>query len=512
MLFLAEISIVCAQGGFRRRYYLQNSLTSICKNVIETPSGSLIGLGVTVDTVNAMQVKHLTLIGTDAQGNFQWKKSYGNASIQYYSNIEKGYVDTSGYYQAVPMQGTGPRVVGGLIKFNFQGDTVWQRLYRDPNPLDDLIPYSVTRSVNGGFLMTGFFQNWGAAGYNKLLIIKTDRNGKELWRKKLDGIAPNWQNVIWGYDIVQDSVSKKIVISGFQYLGINTTTCSSYGSVFCFDSNGNWLWQRAFLNVSSDPLSRLISLSDGNFMAVGAACSKFDMWGDCSRRKSAAVKFDINGNLIWDNFYDCAGFFPRFACLHELPNRNILLAGVVDTSSIHNKSMGYSVRLMEVDPNGIMLKSRLIGNTNIYSLDSNEVVLSLFPCNDKGFVLATWYPYATNPRPYGIIKIDSTYCDTTEQYCRDVLTEIKTENRNTQSFELYPNPARGEVFIDLTNPSETIYRVKMFEVSGRLIKEVVLASGEKNSVSLTDVNAGIYFVSLYAEQRCVATKKIVVEE
>ena len=70
--------------------------------------------------------------------------------------------------------------------------------------------------LTGLFLVTGFFQNWSANPYSKCLLIKTDANGYELWRKKIAKAIPDAQD---GKTILQDSASKKIIIAGYQYIG-----------------------------------------------------------------------------------------------------------------------------------------------------------------------------------------------------------------------------------------------------------------------------------------------------
>jgi hypothetical protein len=76
--------LVIAQGGWKKRYYLQNSLSSICRNVIETPNGNFIMIGLTYDPGG---FNYLTLVGTDPQGNTLWRKDYGSIKFEYLDNI-----------------------------------------------------------------------------------------------------------------------------------------------------------------------------------------------------------------------------------------------------------------------------------------------------------------------------------------------------------------------------------------------------------------------------------------
>src|SRR5437763_11424446 len=100
-LFLS-FGIVCAQGGFKKKYYPYGSLSSECKDVIETADGSLILAGYTSDTVAGFQFTRLVIIGADNQGNFQWIKHYGNPDNLFTDQLLQpnliNYYDSSGFY------------------------------------------------------------------------------------------------------------------------------------------------------------------------------------------------------------------------------------------------------------------------------------------------------------------------------------------------------------------------------------------------------------------------------
>lgn len=509
LLFFLYAGSHFAQGGFKKKYYPAGSLGSACANVIETPSGDLIALGITVDTINNQQIQRLTLIGTDAQGNQLWKKSYGNANLRYYANIEQGYVDSSGYYQAVVMQGSNIRTIGGLIKFNFQGDTIWQKIYGDIGLIDDFVPSSIAKTTDGGFLLTGMFQNWSPNPYRKLLLLKTDANGNELWRKKISSTANNWQNVIWGYGIIEDKITKRILISGFQYLG-TSTSWYSYGSVFCTDSLGNTLWQKALMNSGSDPLGMVIKLSDDCYMAVGSTCTRYDIWGDCKWRKSAVVKFDSVGNIVWSKMYDSEGA-SGFRQLINLKNNQVLLAGTTDSSVIHNRNGSTAIRLMKIDYDGNMLESRVIGSSQEQIFGTDEIPLSLTRTKDRGYILATQFATAQTTRPFSIIKIDSTFCDTLEAYCRAVELGIHEVQKGEAGFRVFPNPTSAQVTVELNAGAVHTLAVLITDMSGRLVKQIALETADTFQIALNNLEAGVYALQVLADGRSRGWQKVVVQ-
>jgi len=78
------------------------------------------------------------------------------------------------------------------------------------------------------------------------------------------------------------------------------------------------------------------------------------------------------------------------------------------------------------------------------------------------------------------------------------------------SFDLYPNPARGEVLLSLSenyNPGEV--KIQFFETNGRLINERKAISS-LTKIDLSQLLPGVYIVRLVSREG-VLTRKLVVE-
>jgi hypothetical protein len=89
------------------------------------------------------------------------------------------------------------------------------------------------------------------------------------------------------------------------------------------------------------------------------------------------------------------------------------------------------------------------------------------------------------------------------------IEEHSTLNTSSQTFEVYPNPAKA--FFVVRCPSSVNNQVlKMFDVSGKLVKEIASATPRNDKtaemrVSLKGMSPGIYFVQAGRE-----TKKLIV--
>ena len=94
------------------------------------------------------------------------------------------------------------------------------------------------------------------------------------------------------------------------------------------------------------------------------------------------------------------------------------------------------------------------------------------------------------------------------------------ENKGAQmtkesiTLSLYPNPSNGEFRIEMDLESKVELRVKLFDLTGKLVEDL---SGELSSesgkvtadIKLKDTNPGIYFLRVESGKRS-GTKKIVI--
>ncbi|MEO0090349.1 MAG: T9SS type A sorting domain-containing protein [candidate division WOR-3 bacterium] len=72
------------------------------------------------------------------------------------------------------------------------------------------------------------------------------------------------------------------------------------------------------------------------------------------------------------------------------------------------------------------------------------------------------------------------------------------------TFKIYPNPANSYFNISLL---ENVDRLKIYDISGRLVKNIKI-SNKRNSLSLSDIKTGIYFVRVWQFTRKINNKKI----
>jgi DNA modification methylase len=511
-IVLSATASLNAQGGFKRTYYLQNSLASVCRYALEAPNGNLIMIGLTYDTLNDNShtggSNRLTILGSDPSGNQLWRKDYGNYKFEYLDNgvaLAEVVKDNTGFYYALGVRDSNNKYIGVFLKFNYNGDTIWQKIYRDPDPLEDVAPQGLTKSVDGGFLITGFFQNSSSNSYRKCMLIKADINGNELWRKKIGKVVPNTQD---GRSVVQDTATKKIFVVGYQYIG-NASSWDSYSNILVLDSLGNKLLQTTFNNADGKAFSKIIQLKDKNFLTSGGYNAN-NNFGPYARLKNMAVKFDINGSVIWSKTYDTLSPLSIMSSLYEASNGNIYMGGQLDTLINYDGVGVVKLRVYKIKPNGDLIWKRYIGSS--HSNSTGEYMKSMSPTQDGGFIVASWRCFEQAPRPYGIVKIDSTACDTLDFYCK-VAFEVNVNSIaaiNDLSLDVFPNPANSVLNIHFTVSSDKNFEIKIRDVSGREVDKKALKQDQDLQIRTEEYKAGVYFIEILYNQKLIESKKLIV--
>jgi hypothetical protein len=481
--------LMFGQGGFNKNYLLSASYVSVCTDVIEAPNGNIIMTGLTYDATTASN--RLTILGADAQGNQLWRKNYGSDKFEYLDNFLTSrsiMKDNDCFYFYTAVLDSNNEYLSAFIKFNFNGDTIWQKKYYDS--VEYLILTDVVKSVDNGFLMTGQFGD-PINPIGKTLLIKTDSMGKELWRKKISKVIPNIQA---GNGVVQDSSTKKIIICGYQANG--TSMAYDYcANVIVTDSLGIELQRRTFSSTCGGIFSDLIQTKDKKCVVVGINNQCNNNSGGTSRYKSYVVKFDLNNlfNVSWTKEFDILSIYNSFATVNELKNSDLILAGNIDTLYNYGYNEKGMLRLIKLDKDGNLKWKKLYSRDSIKA--NSKRVRSLNVTANGSYLIANELYWATNPRPYSITKIDSTGCDSTIAYCSAVgLNELNSKN---EGLKIYPNPTDGMLNVEIEELKIEDYKLKIYDAIGQLIREEEITFKEnKTTINTKELANGVYVLRL----------------
>lgn len=121
------------------------------------------------------------------------------------------------------------------------------------------------------------------------------------------------------------------------------------------------------------------------------------------------------------------------------------------------------------------------------------------------------YPYVVGPTFYGVrngVKVTSiTEPVTTYTPSANAITE----NNDFLNLTIFPNPASDLVAVQLNNVAQQNYTVKLYDITGKLIKQTLLFQG--STIAHFDTRtlyAGAYLIEISDEKRSL-TKKMMVE-
>jgi predicted secreted protein len=260
------------------------------------------------------------LIKLDQNGNQQWAKTYGGTGNDYGCSVELsvdgGFIVT-GYQESFSNGGYDV----GLLKTDSDGNLIWLKNF---GGTDYDGGYSIKRTIDGGFIITGLTKSSGAGGRD-VWVIKTNSDGNQQWAKTYGGIEDDEGRSI---DQTTDG--------GFVIAGITKSFGAGNEDVglLKIDGDGDLLWITSFGGFNDDRGHSVRLTSDdgyivtGNTYSYGAGLS--DVWlikvkPDISEVISEKLNssFDLNQN--YPN-----PFNPRTKIKYSIPNTSYVLIKIYD--------------------------------------------------------------------------------------------------------------------------------------------------------------------------------------
>jgi len=240
---------------------------------------------------------NVMVMKTDVQGTPVWTKvSVGLNDDEAYSMVrtmDSGYVVTGwtrSYGVGVPNKNI------FVNKLDAAGNQVWSWVY---GGMYDDEPYSIVQTSDGGFAITGFTRSFGPLPRPNFFVLRLDPTGMQVWFR-----------VYWMQPSHMEDEAYSIVETpdyGFAVCGRAKTVNSALFNAFLLklDMMGNFQWLRILgpANYSDEARSVAVDNSEhilvaGRTLAFGTAPGSFE--------DIFVAKFDLGGNLAWSWTYGWA--------------------------------------------------------------------------------------------------------------------------------------------------------------------------------------------------------------
>lgn len=439
--------------GFKSIYRpgTTNKSSATSSFVDEVATGTYVSIGSYSHLQNDSSYNKLAVCGLNALGDVIWSKHYFNSNFfpLYLQAVRRlGWKYQNSIYYVGTFYQNGGEQNGSLIKFDFNGDTIWQKTYREVGRTTALV--NVFPSVGGGFLVCGFSDSTNSM---PAILLKTDSEGNLLWKKKYPKTIG--KNVIYGTQVRQDSASKKIVISGHCY-GFSPDTIRPI--VIITDSMGNQLEQRV-IGTRRGFLADIVQLSDGNFLAVGGMVTdSLDIANARELTYSMHVKFNLDStNVEFIKIFDLLSPSNYFSTVNRLPGGlGYLTTGSLDTLMQYYPPYNYNemIRIASFDNDGNLLYRRLhsypqFADSKKSYFDNKMLNTSTALTSDGGIVTSVEVNNYTLPSPMLNIKFDSNGCDSTLIYCMN--PAYNSEISDIQIVQIFPMPANEDLYVKSNN-------------------------------------------------------------
>lgn len=475
MVFFSALGEAHAQGAFRSRIYLNQVTHHSTTDIFEISPGDYFGGGIALFQPTAgVNIFKLAVVGLDTQGNQKWAKTYGNENYNFvlspFSVRSFQKIGQNIFYAGGIFEGT-LKMSAVLIKFDLNGDTVWQRVYREP--VNDLVAYAMCPSADGGFLLTGFLQYPQNGRPN--FILKTDANGNELWRKTINKPVPDVSD---GRCIVQDSSTKKILIVGSQYS--NTAVgVRGYGYLTILDSLGNLL-QR--IDYKPGVLTTIVQTSDKHFFIAGTFVTTMPPGPNLDEHTSYMTKFDLNNpaGVIWQHQNVDGILYPynAFMAATEAANGDILVVGALADWHDDPNYERFKIRIMRLASNGNIKYKKYYEYRLVDSADNITTPLNINMTSDGGHIVGIRVTNFNVNNPLFYVKYDSTGCDSTLIYCLTDGAVSSSVHYKNSGISVYPNPVNEYIQVDAGDLKGIT--VTISDLQNRVLFEQEIGSGTSN--------------------------------
>ncbi|HLG34155.1 MAG TPA: T9SS type A sorting domain-containing protein [Bacteroidia bacterium] len=271
-----------------------------------------------------------------------------------------------------------------LVKTDSYGDTLWTRRFGSSN---SEIAYSVQQTYDGGYVICGETQGFGA-GSSDVYLIRTDNLGNMLWSKAFGN-----QYDDHGYSILETNDN------GYIIAGYNRTIFSNDFHVYVIktDVNGDTLWTKNYGDNTSWPDygNSIRQTLDNGYIISGS-------WNDSLTASSEVylLKSDSSGNVLWSKTYGSTG--NEWGYYAEQTNDSgYIVAGITNSFGIGRK--GY---LIKTNATGDTLWTKIYYGVNDSIGDNSRSFNSVHQTSDGGYIVSGYTHNSASNRNAFLLKTD----------------------------------------------------------------------------------------------------------
>ena len=497
LLFFGSFEIKCQSTYFNKLYNDDN--WSAALTILESDPGYVV-CGVSGVISNGYMFRRIVLTSIDDQGNQVWWKTYGEDFHDYYVGFMRGCINTSdgGYVVSGSIYDT-ITSVGLLIKFNQNGDSLWSRIYNDPDSSDYLATVLTVclQLQDKGFIITGYVGV--SQDDDDIILMKTDSLGEIKWLRTYGQL--HWYDE--GYSLCQLPDGGFLVGLDREKTGNNTSRDPGLLKV---DSLGNQIWIKYYGGIYDDGHSVVYYSQDGNYL-VGSTYAVSQPHPDYPDHKVWIFKTDTAGNILWDRKYSDKTFLGWCSTIDELNDGSIIVSG---TGGFQD-SFSQDGWILKANQSGDSIWMRKYGYYPLFMNDLNDlrvtsddgIIISGCALGDPEWEQSIWVQKLDS------IGCDSAGCDTTVG-----IIQLNPKYLHQGNITIYPNPATDWIHIlfrDIRPIGFMDRDAVIFNVYGEKVASIKIPNiAESYDYNVSDLSSGLYLLVIRERQKVVFTGKFLI--
>ncbi len=254
-------------------------------DVITTADGNILVVGHSDSYSGSPGIKDVFAVKLDVSGNEIWKKTYGsNVTIDEAHAVVEAH---NGGYLLVGHSFINGSLEINAFKINEQGEKEWEKYYGGSASEQgaDVI------KTDGGYVIVGNTESKGKGKWD-IWMLSIDKEGNEVWDTTFGGGDNETANKII-------PTNDGYLIAGSTY---SFAYASQDFWIIKTDKEGNEVWNKAFGALAAEEAYSLVATKDGNYVAAGFQ-EVWDEKEQAVSEKGFEVflvKFNDKGEKIWE--------------------------------------------------------------------------------------------------------------------------------------------------------------------------------------------------------------------
>jgi uncharacterized delta-60 repeat protein len=442
-------------------------------SILQTTDGNFVAAGWT-QSFGAGSVDFY-LMKMNSQGDTLWTRTYGGSSAdRAYSaqqTTDGGYI-LAGYTISFGAGGQDYY----LVKTNSSGDTLWTRTYG--GALNDEAK-SVQQTADGGYIIAGWTQSFGAGG-SDFYLIKTNSAGDTLWTRTYGGNGNDEPHS------VQQTADSGYIIAG----GTTSFGAGNYDAYLVkTNAQGDTLWTRTYGGIQSDYMYSVQQTTDSGYIVAGGAAS----FG-AGNYDAYLVKTNAQGDTLWTRTYGSSQADQAYA-VQQTADGGYFVAGY--TESFGSGAADYY--LVKTDNAGDTLWTRTYGGS------SDDYALCIEQTSDSGYVVMGFTEsFGAGMADFYLVRMEP-----------DLSPADPIRNSLPTAYALranYPNPFNPVTMIGYDVGRTGPVSLRIFDLLGREVATLVQGTIPAGSYTVTwdagNLPSGLYLCRMDAGE-FVQTRKMV---